>query len=82
MNKYDTLKVVFLNPISEVNKMFKEDPQSWGASTIKEWIENYESTRFTQIDEQTAIITSEYNMEHIESWLLKNIDLNEFKAIK
>ena len=62
--------------------MFEKDPQSWGVSTIKEWIENYESTRFTQIDEQTAIITSEYNMVHIEHWLIRNIDLNEFKAIK
>ena len=82
MNKYDTLKVEFLNSITEVNKMFEQDPEWWGVSTIKEWIECYESSRFTQLDEHTAIITSEYNMEHIESWILKNIDIKEFNAIK
>lgn len=80
--KYDTLKVVFINPITEVNKMFEQTPQEWGVSTIKEWIENYESSRFTQIDGHTAIITSEYNMEHIEHWLLRNINLKYFTTIK
>ena len=80
--KYDTLKVVFINPIAEVNNMFEQDQQSCGVSTIKEWIENYESSRFTQIDGHTAIITSEYNMKHIEHWLLRNINLKYFTTIK
>lgn len=80
--KYDTLKVVFINPIAEVNNMFEQDLQSWGVLTIKEWIENYESSRFTLIDGHTAIITSEYNMEHIEHWLLRNINLKYFTTIK
>lgn len=28
-----------------------------------------ESTRFTQIGDNTAVITSEYNMEHVVEWL-------------
>jgi hypothetical protein len=80
--KYDTLKVVFINPIAEVNNMFEQDLQSWGVLTIKEWIENYESSRFTLIDGHTAIITSEYNMEHVEHWLLRNINLKYFTTIK
>ena len=63
MNKpiYHTLKVVFAEPIRALNEMFS-DTQSWGVSTLKEWIDGYESTRFTPIDGHTAIITSEYNI--------------------
>jgi len=49
--------------------MFARDYKTWGAINLKEWIDSYESSRLTQIDERTAIITSEYNMEHIEEWL-------------
>lgn len=57
MNKpiYHTMKVVFAEPIRALNEMFS-DTQSWGVSTLKEWIDGYESTRFTAIDGHTAII--------------------------
>ena len=73
MNKpiYQTMKVVFAEPIRALNEMFS-DTQSWGVSTLKEWIDGYESTRFTAIDGHTAIITSEYNMECVKEWLGKN----------
>ena len=35
----------------------------------KEFIDGYESSRFTQISETEAIITSEYNMNHIVDWI-------------
>lgn len=38
-------------------------------NNLKEWIDDYESTRFTAVDEQTAVITSEYNMECVREWL-------------
>ena len=38
-------------------------------ATLKEWIESYESTRMTPINEHTAIITSEYNMVHLRLFL-------------
>ena len=73
MNKpiYQTMKVVFAEPIRALNEMFS-DTQSWGVSTLKEWIDGYESTRFTAIDGHTAIITSEYNMECVKEWFGKN----------
>lgn len=35
---------------------------------LKEWVDNYESTRFTPIDECRAVITSEYNMTSVRAW--------------
>ena len=68
-DNYQTLRVRFTKSISEIDRMFARDYKTWGAINLKEWIDSYESSRLTQIDERTAIITSEYNMEHIEEWL-------------
>lgn len=46
-----------------------DDAEAWGAASLKEWIDCYESSRFTQMDERTAVITSEYNMEYVQEWL-------------
>lgn len=42
MNKpiYQTMKVVFAEPIRALNEMFS-DTQSSGVSTLKEWIDGY-----------------------------------------
>lgn len=65
---YQTIIVKFKESITELNGIFS-DTQSWGAATLKEWIDGYESTRFTQTDSHTAVITSEYNMEWLKEWL-------------
>ena len=39
---------------------------------MKQWIDGYETTRFTEIDDRTAVITSEYNMDSVKEWLQKN----------
>lgn len=65
---YQTLIVKFNEPIIALDRMF-DDAEAWGVSTLKEWIDDLESTRFTAIDEQTAVITSEYNMECVREWL-------------
>jgi hypothetical protein len=52
--------------------MFTRDYKNWGVVNLKEWIDNYESSRFTQIDGHRAIITSKYNMEHLKEWLARN----------
>lgn len=65
---YQTIIVKFKESITELNGIFS-DTQSWGAATLKEWIDGYESTRFTQTDSHTAVITSEYNMECLRKWL-------------
>ena len=63
---YETLLVTFGEGIGRLNTMF-DDPQVWGVATLKQWIDGYETTRFTEIDDRTAVITSEYNMETIKS---------------
>ena len=57
-----------------------DDPQAWGAATLKEWIEGYESTRFTQIGKRKAVITSEYNMESVREWLEKHTEIETLKT--
>ena len=67
---YQTLIVKFCDPISVLDGMF-DDAEAWGVSTLKGWIDNYESSRFTAIDRHTAVITSEYKMECMKEWLEK-----------
>lgn len=73
---YQTIIVKFKESITELNGIFS-DTQSWGATTLKEWIDGYESTRFTQTDSHTAVITSEYNMECVKTWLERNTPIAE-----
>ena len=65
---YKTLVVWFNSPIAVIDEVFN-DAAFFGVGNLKEWIDDYESTRFTAIDEQTAVITSEYNMECVREWL-------------
>ena len=64
---YQTLIVKFSEPITVLAGMF-DDAEAWGVDTLKGWIDNYESSRFTAIDSHTAVITSEYNMECLKEW--------------
>ena len=77
---YDTLKVTFSDPIKVLDGIF-EDVAEWGASTLKEWIDTYESTRMTPIDEYTAVITSEYNMECVKEWLQRYTPVAEIMEL-
>lgn len=72
-DSYQTIKVEFARNIEEINKMFTDGYKNWGAVNLKEWIDSYESNRFTQIGDHTAIITSEYNMDYVKEWLSGNI---------
>ncbi len=65
---YETLIVTFAEPIRVLDGFF-DDPETWGVETLKEWVDNYESTRFTAIDDCRAVITSEYNMNSVRTWL-------------
>ena len=78
---YETVKVTFEKPIKEISRMFTSDYKTWGVVNLKEWCNGYESTRCTQIDEHTVIITSEYNMEHVKEWLLKNVPVKEIETL-
>lgn len=66
---YKTIIISFSEGIEQLNEIFEDDTQAWGVSTLKQWIDSYESTRFTQIGENTAVITSEYNMPYVLEWL-------------
>ena len=54
-----------------------DDAEAWGVDTLKGWIDDYESCRFTAIDSHTAVITSEYNMECLMEWLKRNTPIAE-----
>lgn len=67
---YDAMVVIFSDSISRIGRMF-DDP-AWGVATLKEWVDNYEGTRFTPIGRFTAVITSQDNMTFVREWLEKN----------
>lgn len=75
---YQTLIVKFSEPITALDCIFN-DAEAWGASTLKEWIDSYESTRFTATDSYTAVITSEYNMECVTQWLKRQTPIAEIQ---
>jgi hypothetical protein len=74
---YDTLIVTFSDPICVLDRMF--DCPAWGVESLKEWIDGYESTRMTSINDHTAVITSEYNTVHVVEWLRKHTPIAEMK---
>ena len=78
---YETLIVTFAGDILTLERDIFDDPQAWGASTLKEWIDGYESTRFTQVGDRTAVITSEYNMGSVREWLEKNTDIETLTTV-
>ena len=73
---YQTLIVKFSEPIKVLDGIF-DDAEAWGVDTLKGWIDDYESSRFTAIDSHTAVITSEYNMECLMEWLKRNTSIAE-----
>lgn len=77
---YCTVIITFGKPIKELDEIF-DTPQTWGVSTLKDWIDGYESSRFTQIGDNTAVITSEYNMPNVIGWLQKNTPITEQKYV-
>ena len=73
---YETLIVLFAEPIRTLEESIFDDHEAWGVVSLKEWIDSYESSRFTQTDERTAVITSEYNITHVKEWLERNTDID------
>jgi sulfatase maturation enzyme AslB (radical SAM superfamily) len=80
MENYETVKVLFPDNIGNIDKMF-DDAEKWGVSTLKGWIESYETTRFTQIGEFTAVITSDYNMDFVREWIKRHIPRTNIQDI-
>lgn len=74
---YQTIIVTFAEPIRTLDNYF-DDVEAWGVASLKEWIDCYESTRFTQTGERMAVITSEYNMECVKEWLERYMPIANF----
>ena len=47
---------------------------------VIEWIDGYESTRFTQIGDRTAVVTFEYNMASVREWLARHTEIETCKT--
>ena len=73
---YHSLMGGFSEPITSVDGIF-DDAEACGVDTLKKWIDDYESSRFTAIDSHTAVITSEYNMECLMGWLKRYTPIAE-----
>ncbi len=69
---------LFSEPITALDGIF-DDTGAWGTDTLKGWIDDYESTRFTATDSHTAVITSEYNMECVKEWLQRQTPISEMR---
>lgn len=69
---YQTVRVRFEQPIVEIDRLFVQDYSTWGVVNLKEMVDGFESSRMTQINHNTAIMTSEYNMDNLEQWLAKH----------
>lgn len=76
---YDTLIITFSEPIRILDGMF-EDIDTWGVDSLKRWVDSYESTRFTPINDYTAVITSEYNMKHVREWLEQYLPIDHLQV--
>ena len=74
---FQIMTVVFGEPISQIDRSVFEDVATWGVCSLKGWIDSYESTRFTPIDIDKAVITSEYNMECVKEWLEHNTPIKD-----
>lgn len=78
---YETIIVTFEEDITTISNNFSSDVKTWGSSSLKEWIEHYESSRFTEISRNKAVITSDYNMDYIIAWINNNLQTLDIDII-
>ena len=77
---FQIMTIVFGEPISEIDRSVFEDVATWGVCSLQGWVNSYESVRFVAIDDHTAIITGEYNMEQVKVWLEKYTSIKSLKT--
>lgn len=66
-----TVKVIFRNPINQIDKDFFPQEEWEEYMCLETFINSYPGTRFTAIDEKSAIITSDpFNMPFVVRYLL------------
>lgn len=66
--------------ISRIDRSVFEDVATWGVCSLQGWVNSYESVRFVAINDHTAIITGEYNMEQVKVWLEKYTPIKSLKT--
>jgi len=79
-DKYQTIRVTFSKTIREIDRDFVKNYTKWQRVNLKEWVDNYESSRFTQISECSTIITSDDTV-HLIEWLKKNIQVKSIEEL-
>ncbi|QGY45931.1 hypothetical protein GM418_20310 [Maribellus comscasis] len=79
-DKYQTIRVFFSKTIREIDRDFVRDYTKWQRVNLKEWVDNYESSRFTQISECSTIITSDDTV-HLIEWLKRNIQVKSIEEL-
>lgn len=77
---FQIMTVVFGEPISRIDRSVFEDVDTWGVCSLQGWVNSYESVWFVAIDDHTAIITGEYNMEQVKVWLEKYTSIKSLKT--
>lgn len=77
---FQTMTVIFGEPISRIDRSVFEDVETWGVCSLQDWVNSYESVRFVAINEYTAVITGEYNMEQVKEWLEKYVPVKSLKT--
>lgn len=77
---FQTMTVVFGEPISQIDRSVFEDVDTWGVCSLQGWVNSYESVRFVAINNHTAVITDEYNMEQAKMWLEKYTSIKSLKT--
>lgn len=76
---FQTMTVVFSEPISQIDRSIFEDADTWGVCPLQGWVNSYESVRFVAINDHTAVITGEYNVEQVKVWLEKYVPVKSLK---
>ena len=77
---FQIMTVVFGEPISRIDRSVFADVDTWGVCSLQGWVNSYESVRFVAIDDHTATITGEYNMEQVKVWLEKYTSIKSLKT--
>ena len=77
---FQIMTVVFGEPISRIDRSVFADVDTWGVCSLQGWVNSYESVRFVAINDHTAIITGEYNMEQVNVWLEKYTSIKSLKT--
>ena len=77
---FQIMTVVFGEPISRIDRSVFADVETWGVCSLQGWVNSHESVRFVAINDHTAIITGEYNMEQVKVWLEKYTSIRSLKT--